>query len=392
MIDFQNSISQIWSDLKQRLFPSKLDATTPLDQVSRFYQSDFYRSLDANLKSTFYDGPLGGLDSRIHPRSHTDFLHDCTKLWQNGRNVSCGIYGEKGTGLSTLLNVFIEDLKKQSLDHKLISLSQRLTSESDVIQTLCRALGIEEHDYKLDVFIQKVRKKEPCVILIDNLHFLVQRTLGAQAVIDVLGSIILATRGHHLWVIASEEQAWRRLCYGYQFEHLFSHTRYIENYSDNEIRALIIKRFSYAGIQSVNDIPIEKLQDEKSPVSDIAKRSKGCIELAIFYCLNNLTYSLTPKSLYITSPLEIDTTPLKTLSQAELFTLSEICAHGVLSAREHQTIFRVSANESKMTLERLRVLGILEKDESANHADTYCLKLIISSVVIRYLISMNYLY
>ena len=392
MFDIQNTLPQIWSDVKQRLFPSKQNATTPLDQVSRFYQSDFYRSLDENIKSTFYDGPLGGLDSRIHPRSDKTFLHDCIRLWQNGRNVSCAIYGEKGTGLSTLLNVLGEEIKKQAIDHKLISLNQRLTSEADVIETLCRALAIDSFDFKLDTFIQKMHKKPPCVILIDNLHFLVQRTLNAQTVIDALSSIVLATRGHHLWIIASEEQAWRRLCYGYQFEHLFSHTHYIENYSDSEIRNLLVKRFSYAGIHHVNDIPIEKLQDEKSPVSDIAKRSKGCIELAIFYCLNNLTYGLTPKSLYITSPLEIDTTPLKTLSQMERFTLSEICAHGVISAREHQTIFRISLNESKMTLERLRVLGILEKDESANHADTYCLKLIISSVVIRYLISMNYLY
>ena len=245
---------------------------------------------------------------------------------------------------------------------------------------------------KLNDFIHTINELPQCVVVMDNVHFLVQRSLDAQIVIDCLSSIILSSRGHHLWVLSGEEQSWRRLCYGYHFEHLFSHQQHIANYTDSQIRDLLIKRFSYAGFHAINDITIDQLGNEKSPINEIAKRSKGCVELSIFYCLNNLTYGVTPKSLFITSPLEIDTTPLKQLTQIELFTLSEISTHGQLSAKEHQNIFRISLNESKMLLERLRVLGILDKNEESNYSDTYSLKLIISAVVIRHLISMNYLY
>lgn len=253
-------------------------------------------------------------------------------------------------------------------------------------------MGLTEGTYKLDDFIQALSELPSCVIALDNLHFLVQRTLGAQAVIDCLGAIILATRGHHFWLLGAEEQTWRRLCYGYRFENLISHQHHIANFTDSEMRDLLIKRFAYAGFHTINDIATDTLHSEKSPINDIAKRSKGCVELGFFYCLNNLTYGTKPQSLLIMPAQEIDMGPLKKLNKIELFTLAEISTHGQLSVKEHAGLFRMSTNESKMTLEHLRVLGIVDQGDEFHNRDTYSLKLIISAVVIRYLISMNYLY
>ena len=392
MINIKQSISDTWLEAKERWFPSKEDSTVPLDQVSRFYQTDFYLSLDAGLKSAFYDGPLGGLDSRIIERKDIEFLQDCHRLWKSGRNVSCGIYGEKGTGLSTLLNMFAHDLKQQDQTYKLLSLERRLSSEQDVIEVIGRLLNVESKEYQLDQFIEAINQLPAQVVIIDNIHFLVQRTVNAQVVIDTLSAIILASRGLHFWVLASEEQAWRRLCYGYQFEHLFSHQQQIPNFNERQIRDLLIKRFSYGGFHTINDISIEELAQEKSPINDVAKRSKGCVELGLFYCLNNLTYGTKPQSIFIMPPQEVDMTALKRLTQVELFTLAEISTHGQLSIKEHHRIFRISLNESKMILEHLRVLGLLDKNEEITRSDAYSLKLITSAMVIRYLISMNYLY
>ena len=392
MPKIQEWFAEQWQATKQRWLPEKEDNSVALDQVSRFYQSDFYLSLDAGLKSAFYDGPLGGLDSRTLERKDLDFLLDCCRLWQGGRNVSCGIYGEKGTGLSTLLNMFTTELKKQDQAFKQLNLERRLTSEQDVINTLALLLAIEPKEYNLDTFIEALNELPACVITVDNIHFLVQRTLDAQVVVDTLSAIILASRGHHLWVLAGEEQAWRRLSYGYQFGNLFSHQQHIANFNESQIRDLLIKRFSYGGFHTINDISIDQLANEKSPVNEISKRSKGCVELGLFYCLNNLTYGTKPQSIFILSPQEIDISPLKKLTKLELFTLAEISTHGQLSIKEHHTIFRVSLSESKMILEHLRVLGILDKNEELARSDAYSLKLIISAVVIRNLISMNYLY
>lgn len=392
MINIKQSISDTWLEAKERWSPSKEDTTVPLDQVSRFYQTDFYISLDDSLKSAFYDGPLGGLDSRIIERKDMEFLTDCFRLWQGGRNVSCGIYGEKGTGLSTLLNMFTQELKQQNQAFKLLSLERRLSTEQDVIDIIGRLLAIEPNTYELTDFIEAIHQVPAQVIVLDNIHFIVQRTIDAQIVIDTLSAIILATRGLHFWVLASEEQAWRRLCYGYQFEHLFSHQQQVPNFNERQIRDLLIKRFSYGGFHTINDIAIEELAQEKSPVNEVAKRSKGCVELGLFYCLNNLTYGTKPQSIFIMSPQEVDMTALKKLTQIELFTLAEISTHGQLSIKEHHRIFRISLNESKMILEHLRVLGLLDKNEEIARSDAYSLKLITSAVVIRYLISMNYLY
>lgn len=385
-------LSQPWQQFKQRFMASTDDSMVPLDQVSRFYQSDFYQSLDEGLKSAFYDGPLGALDSRIIQRKDVNTLLDQYKLWQHGRNISCAIYGEEGTGLSTLINSFLQEIKQQEQAYKFLALEKRIRNQHDVLSVLGKTLGLEEKEYKQDEFIDRLNQLPPTVIAIDNLHFLVQRTLDAQDVMDCFSAIIIATAGHHFWLLACEEQAWRRLCYGYGFENLVSHQHHVANFNDSDMRKLLIDRFAYAGFHTINDIPINKLHTEKSPISHIAKRSKGCVELGLFYCLNNLTYGTKPQSILIMPAEEIDMAPLKKLSQKELFTLAEIAAHGQLSPKEHSHVFRMNINESKMLLEHLRVLGILDKNEEGSSHDAYSLKLIISAVVIRYLISMNYLY
>lgn len=392
MPNTNNWLSEQWQHLTKDWLAKKEDQTVPLDQVSRFYQSDFYHSLDAGLKSAFYDGPLGGLDARIIERKDLEFIQNSYQLWESGRNVSCAIYGEKGTGLSTLLNVFVNDLKQKEKPYKLLPLNKRLSNEKEVINAIAKTLGIENKDYKLDDFIDLVNELPPMVIAIDNVHLLVQRTLAAQAVVDCFSAVILASRGHHFWLLAAEDQAWRRLCYGYSFENLISHQQHVTNFSESQMRELLIGRFSYAGFNIINDIPIDKLHKEKSPLYNIAKRSKGCVELGLFYCLNHLTHGTKPQSIFLMEPAEIDTTPLKKLTQSELFTLAEISTHGQLAVREHAKVFRMTHNESKMILEHLRVLGILDITEDNAVNPIYQMKLIICAVVIRYLISMNYLY
>ncbi len=112
-------------------------------KVSRFYQSDAYRSLDHAITSAFFDGPLGGLDQRILSRKEDDVLMHSYSLWKQGRSISCAIYGEKGTGLSTYLNVFSAQLKKTEQSYKTLSLEQRLSDVQSVILALSKLFKME---------------------------------------------------------------------------------------------------------------------------------------------------------------------------------------------------------------------------------------------------------
>ena len=58
-----------WQQIRLVVMPTSEDTTTPLDQVSRFYQSDAYKSLDHSVTSAFFDGraPLYVLPSTCPP-------------------------------------------------------------------------------------------------------------------------------------------------------------------------------------------------------------------------------------------------------------------------------------------------------------------------------------
>ena len=381
---FWNQVSALWKKDEANLIP--------LDQVSRFYQSDQYQSLDAEVKSAFFDGPLEGLDQRTIDRKDLQFMQDTLNSWQQGRSISCAMSGEKGTGLSTLFNQFGAKLKHQQVKHKIVRINKRLSSESDVIFAFGNTLNVLDMATELDKFIEQLLSMPPTVIMVDNTHFMVQRTLHAHEVIDALTAMILGTRGHHLWIVGCEEQAWRRLSYSYQFENLFSHVHTVANFTEAEIKSLLAARFAYCGAKTVNGVSLEQLAKDKSPLSSIVKKSKGCVELALFYCLNQLTHGLEPHSFQVNNPQDIELGAFKKLTQHELFTLAELAAHGQLSIKEHQKIFRTTASQSKRLLEHLRVIGLLDKTDDLHQQDAYVLKLIISAVVVRYLISMNYLY
>lgn len=376
---------------REDLFTSE-DKFIPLDQVTRFYQSDFYLALDEKLRDSFTDMPLPGDDPRIIQRSTMAQLTNAVQAWQEGRNLSVAISGEKSSGLTTLLNGFILYLKDNKISHQHLPLDERLTSALEITTLVKELFRLRSDPIGLDNLIMHINELKPKVIVLDNLHFLVQRTGSAQRIIDTLGAIILGTRGHHLWVLGCEEQAWRRLTYGYEFEHVFSHLIHLDNFSRSEMNELLVTRFRCAGFTHINEVLLDELKNTKTPIDAISRKSKGCIELALFYCLANMQYGTGKHKVFLQRPLTIDVSALKELDNTELFTLAEICTHGQLSASEHRVIFRTTLNQSKMALEHLRVLGLLDQVEPGNRREAYQLKLIASSMIIDHLIAANYLY
>jgi hypothetical protein len=376
---------------REDLFVSE-DKYIPLDQVTRFYQSDFYCALDEKLRDAFTDLPLAGNDSRLIQRSTMQQLRNAVQAWQEGRNLSMVINAEKSSGLTTLLNSFALHLKENKISHQYTTLNERLTSPLDITTLVKELFHLRSDPIGLDNLIVHINSLKPKVIILDNLHFLVQRTAAAQSVIDTLGAIILGTRGHHLWVLGCEEQAWRRLNYGYEFAHVFSHTVTLQNFSRSEIHELLITRFHSAGFTHINEVPLAELKKTKTPIDAISRKSKGCIELALFYCLANMQYGTSQYKVFLQRPLGINISALKDLDNSELFTLAEICTHGQLSPSEHRIIFRNTLNQSKMALEHLRVLGLLDQVAPGNRREAYELKLIASSMIINHLIAANYLY
>lgn len=376
---------------REDLFVSE-DKYIPLDQVTRFYQSDFYCALDEKLRDAFTDLPLAGNDNRLIQRSTMLQLRNAVQAWQEGRNLSMVINAEKSSGLTTLLNSFALHLKENKISHQYTTLNERLTSPLDITTLVKELFHLRSDPIGLDNLIVHINSLKPKVLILDNLHFLVQRTAAAQSVIDTLGAIILGTRGHHLWVLGCEEQAWRRLNYGYEFAHVFSHTVTLQNFSRSEIHELLITRFHSAGFTHINEVPLADLKKTKTPIDAIARKSKGCIELALFYCLANMQYGTSQYKVFLQRPLGINISALKNLDNNELFTLAEICTHGQLSPSEHRVIFRNTLNQSKMALEHLRVLGLLDQVAPGNRREAYELKLIASSMIINHLIAANYLY
>lgn len=376
---------------REELFVTE-DKYIPLDQVTRFYQSDFYYALDENLRAAFTDMPLAGNDERIIQRSTMEQLKNAVQAWQEGRNLSMVITAEKSSGLTTLLNCFALHLKTNKISCQHTPLNERLTSPLDITTLVKELFHLRSEPIGLDNLIVHINALKPKVIILDNLHFLVQRTAAAQSVIDTLGAIILGTRGHHLWILGCEEQAWRRLNYGYEFAHVFSHSVFLQNFSRSEINELLVTRFRTAGFTHINEVPLNELQKTKTPIDAISRKSKGCIELALFYCLANMQYGTSQNKVFLQRPLSINISALKELDNNELFTLAEICTHGQLSPAEHRIIFRNTLNQSKMALEHLRVLGLLDQVAPGNRREAYQLKLIASSMIIDHLIAANYLY
>ncbi len=301
-------------------------------------------------------------------------LSKAFKNWQSGKFSPTVIVGEKGSGSTTLINFFTENL---STDYKVIrsSLNFPFYETSDFLSTLGNLFGEKIFNSKEDVILYLNSTSYKQVIILENLQRLFLRKVDGFNSLKILFEIISRTNKNVFWLTTSTLYCWNYLD---KTIHAPDHLGYIVNLrklNENQITELVSKRHRVSGYnieyeadeQTLKSKSFKNLSDAekqtylmKKYFISLNKFAESNISLALLFWLRSAKEIVGDK-IIIGSPPELDYSFLENLSNDKIFALSALLIHDGLREEDYSKIFNVPINQARQLLLLLYDDGIVIK-------------------------------
>lgn len=354
------------------------------------------QALPASIVSAFDTLPLKPQDPRFVGREEAlERLVDALNDWRNERAGLTAVVAPHGAGITSLLNqVRSEIASTETLS--CLSLAKKPCSAADALRLINCIFQFEQQPETTAEMILAIKNSPPRVIIIDDGHMLLSRKMGNLAAVQTIGAVLVATQHCHCWIIGCAKQAWRRLSFLYQSDRFFSKILELEYFSAVELREVIERRFYGLGYEWFARSEQEK--DKSDPMIEKFKQlhniSEGLPAMAFFILLFAIETDSEQSKLKLSTFSHLDNSVIKSCSVEEMFSLAEIFVHGVMDHADHETLFRISPEQSLLRLERLCRLGILNRIATDEHytSNSYYLSPILAQAMVSHLVLSNLLY
>jgi energy-coupling factor transporter ATP-binding protein EcfA2 len=369
------------------------------------------RDLPPVYRRLFLNAPLNNREFMIGMDGELSLLDDTYARWRSGRAASVALVGPEGSGKTSLLNCFANEIEDQA---KVVraAIAYRMKTAADVIAMVQEVLQIETQSDTLAELISNIMKLERQVVLLEDGHQLFLRVVGARAALEAFFYIVMSTRSQLFWVLSFRLHPWRRISYLHQAERYFTHVIYSEFHSEQELREALLTRQRITGQvplftdEGVTAFKLSKLlaqYDRQTPeaqraladhyFSALFDRTGGNMQTALYYWLKSL--AVTEQGEIAISPCaKVDTSVIKSLEPLYLLSLAEVLAHGGMTPHEHGEIFNVQELQSRLILDYLRQISLVKgaKKDRCGLYQSYIVNPIFYQPISSTLASMHYLY
>jgi hypothetical protein len=332
----------------------------------------------------FRNEPLTNREFLVGMEDELELMTKTFERWQSGRASSVAIVGPDGSGKTSLFNCFENELPQ---DIKVVraELQHRLITGADVINMLDELLGFEAPSVSAAELINNILREDRQIIMLEHCHQLFLRVVGGREALETFFYILMNTRAHVFWLLSFRLLPWIRLGYLINIERFFTHTIMSEFHEPHEMVAALLLRqratgqdpvFSADGVASnkvrklllkhkVQDAPVQQALADVYFVN-LYSISGGNMESALYYWLRSL--ALDEQGQIVVQPcVKVDSHFIKRLDTISLLSLAEVLAHGSLSSREHSQIFNVEEFRSRVILDSLRQIRLLQGQNQDKH-------------------------
>ena len=342
------------------------------------------KSLPPIFRRLFQNEPLTNREFLVGMEDEMNLLAETYERWQSGRASSVAIIGPEGSGKTSLLNCFENELGEDVKVARAEILHRMLTS-ADVVSMLEDVLQIQEPSDSVAELINKILRMDRQIIILEHGHQLFLRIVGAREALETFFYILMNTRSQVFWLVSFRLLPWIRMGYLLNIERFFTHTIKSEFHNVQEmVSALLLRQratgqepvFSEAG---VNSYRVRKLllkhRAQDAPVqqaladiyfSNLYAISGGNMESALYYWLRSLSVDEQGK-VEVQPCVRVDSGFIKKLDTLNLLSLAEVLAHGGLTPKEHGEIFNLDVFRSRLILDYLRQIRLLQGRNKDKH-------------------------
>ncbi|HMB69596.1 MAG TPA: ATP-binding protein, partial [bacterium] len=345
------------------------------------------QNLPPIYRRMFSPSPLKTRELMVGREKELLTMTEVVKRWREGRAASVAVVGPEGSGKTSLIQCFAEELD-DDVPSSVHMLSARLREESDTVAAVSEWIGLSEPAADVDELVRVLKEGPRRILVVEGGHHLLLRVIGGRRAAETFLSLVLATRNHVLWVLTCRQYPWRRMDDLLRVSRCFTHLIDTPFHSAKELRQAITLRHRRTGLElrfsheGLHDRKIRKLllahPPDAPPVQealqdrffqDLFSASGGNIDAALFYWLLSIRRDEDAAEVTVQPLRRPDVRFLDDFDRLHRFTLAEILNHGTLTPEEHGCIFRTDAARSRVVLEYLCQLHLIEAVTDATDAE-----------------------
>jgi hypothetical protein len=219
---------------------------------------------------------------------------------------------------------------------------------------------------------------KPLALVVENLQKLFLKTMDGFDLLDQFTALINHTRSRVAWMCSCTLYGWEYLDKASGLSRAFDRIVTLKPFSGEDIESMILSRHRITGYQLKFLISrkirmnrsFRKLSTEQDRQAFLRKKffeqiqsvASGNISVAILFWLRSIQ-SIEEHELRLSSQVQFNVTFLSHLNTEDRFTLGSIVQHDTLSIDDHAAIFRQPTDKSRLTLQNLTRMGILQQED-----------------------------
>ncbi|MCA6073862.1 ATP-binding protein [Fulvivirga sedimenti] len=301
-------------------------------------------------------------------------LHNAYNNWMKGRFASTAIVGEKGSGMTTLLNFYLEQLATGSKVHRLTA-TGTIFSRDHLLEFLNEGLDTDAKTF--DELLMVLSNDPKRVIIIEGAQNCFMKQIGGFEAMRAISELIAHTSRQIFWILGYTEYAWNFLDKTIQLSDHFGYIIRLQNFDAKSIVNIIRKRHKVSGYNlqfrpSASDLLRKKYKKmteperqaflEESYFADLNRIAQNNVSLALIYWLRS-TKEITDDAIVIGSLKDFDFSFLENISGDKLFGLATLILHEGMSEANFMQAMSMSLPRARAILHPMYEDGILIMDE-----------------------------
>ncbi|WKV11206.1 hypothetical protein [Marivirga harenae] len=302
--------------------------------------------------------------------SEIEKISKAYSAWINGKYASVLITAEKWSGMTSLINYAVKNIK-----FNIVPIRIELKFNDPDPQVLFNSLSEQLEDGLTDkqAIIDYLNAGKKRIIIFENLQKLFLRKLHGQKSLVEFVDIMTATQKNVFWIGSMSIYTFEYLERSLKMSAFFSYHVPLEPLEDDEISQLIIKRNRISGFKikfealekDANDKKFKKLDDREKQqylkdrfFKDLNNFAKSNISMALMFWLLS-TKNVDDQTIIIRSFKKPDFSFLSSLKSDRVFIVQALIMHDGLNVDQLAIVLSYSKTKAKFLLIELLEDGVL---------------------------------
>lgn len=304
-------------------------------------------------------------------------LHELQKLensftnWTKNRFVTCAVIGEKGCGVTSMLDAFLDTIPQTETIRG--ELHEKIFTKDEYFNYFNSLLGSENiaTNKELIDFLNNTQSAK--IIILENLHHIFLKKVGGFEGIKMLFELISYTTKKVLWIGVFTPETWSYLDKTISISNYFTSEIVMEPLSQESIQEIISKRNEHEGLkteflpkeESLGSAVFERLEDHEKQTflserffKQLHKLSSGNISLAMLYWVRAIE-KIDESVVYVKGIDDLDYSFIKNISYEALFALQALMLHDGLTLHDFAIVMNEPHEECRKMLMPMLEKGLL---------------------------------